>query len=150
MTAGAVPHRGAGRAHAVRTRARRLAALLPAVLVLAACFSSDPVETGDGGADVTIEMTGELVYEPAAATVRVGDTVRWVNVSNAPHTVTADPDVAVNPQSVMLPAGAAPFDSGLISPGGSYTRTFSVPGTYRYFCRPHEGAGMIATLIVTE
>ncbi len=133
-----------------RARRQRVAVLLLALLAPAACFSSDPVETDDGDADVTIEMTGELIYEPAAATVRVGDTVRWVNVSNVPHTVTADPDLAVNPQSVMLPAGAAPFDSGLISPGGAYTRTFSVPGTYRYFCRPHEGAGMIATIVVTE
>ncbi len=133
-----------------RARRHRAAVFLLALLAPAACFSSDPVETDDGDADVTIEMTGELVYEPAAATVRVGDIVRWVNVSNVPHTVTADPDLAVNPQSVMLPAGAAPFDSGLISPGGAYTHTFSVPGTYRYFCRPHEGAGMIATIVVTE
>jgi plastocyanin len=128
---------------------RRPAAACIALLALG-CFSSDPAGTDGGDADVTIEMTADLVYSPAAATARVGQTVRWVNDSNIPHTVTADPDLAVNPQSVMLPAGAAPFDSGLIDPGGSYTRTFTVAGTYRYFCRPHEGAGMIATIVVSE
>lgn len=121
-----------------------------AALLAVACFSSDPAGTDNGDADVTIDMSADLVYAPATATARVGQTVRWVNRSNIPHTVTADPDLAVNPQSVQLPAGAAAFDSGLIDPGGSYTRTFTVAGTYRYFCRPHEGAGMIATIVVSE
>lgn len=124
--------------------------LVLSVLLAAGCFSSDPAGNDDGDADVTIDMTADLLYSPAAATARVGETVRWVNRSNIPHTVTADPDLAANPQSVMLPAGAAPFDSGLIDAGGSYTRTFTVPGTYRYFCRPHEGAAMIGTIVVSE
>jgi len=118
------------------------------VTLLAACFSSDPAGTNTGDANAEIEMTASLVYMPAVVTVQVGQTVRWVNRSNVPHTVTADVSLAANPQSVMLPAGAAPFDSGLIDAGAGYTRTFTVAGTYRYFCRPHEGAGMIATLVV--
>lgn len=129
---------------------RRIWGLLLAVPVLAGCFSSDPAGSDGGDADVIIDMTAELTYSPAAATARVGETVRWVNRSNVPHTVTADPDLAANAQSTLLPEGAAPFDSGLIDAGGSYAHTFTVPGTYRYFCRPHEGAGMIATIVVSE
>lgn len=127
---------------------RRSVSVVALIVLLAACFSGDPAGTDDGEGDIEIEMTASLTYMPAVVTVRVGQAVRWVNRSNIPHTVTADPALAANPQSVMLPAGAAPFDSGLIDAGAAYTRTFTVAGTYRYFCRPHEGGGMIATLVV--
>lgn len=133
---------------ASRSTCMQLVAL--SMLATVACFSSDPAGTDDGDADITIEMTADLVYAPAAATARIGERVRWVNRSSIPHTVTADPDLAVNAQSVQLPAGATPFDSGLIGAGASYTHTFTVAGTYRYFCRPHEAAGMIATIVVTD
>ena len=46
--------------------------------------------------------------------------------------------------------GDASFDSGQLEPGATFSHTFRVPGTYRYFCVPHEVAGMIGTLIVGE
>jgi plastocyanin len=48
-----------------------------------------------------------------------------------------------------LPAGAVAFDSGKIQPGGSFTHQFTVPGTYKYVCLPHEDAGMTAQIVVT-
>ncbi|MGH7445753.1 MAG: cupredoxin domain-containing protein [Longimicrobiales bacterium] len=121
-----------------------------ALVLLAGCFSEDPAGTDDTAGDVTIAMTSQLTYAPLNATARVGQVVRWENDSNAPHTVTADPALAVNAGSVSLPAGAGVFGSELIAPGGAYTHTFTVAGTYRYFCRPHEGAGMIGTIVITE
>lgn len=123
-----------------------------AIVVLAlaiGCFSSDPAGTDGTEGDVIISMTSDLAYAPLNATARVGQVVRWENDSNAPHTVTADPELAVNASSVSLPAGATPFGSDLIQPGGAFTHTFTVAGTYRYFCRPHEGAGMIGTIVIT-
>ncbi len=29
-----------------------------------------------------------------------------------------------------------------------FSRTFDEPGTYRYICIPHEGAGMVGTVVV--
>lgn len=125
---------------------RRAALVLTALL--AACVSEAPDPTDPGTGDVTIEMTSNLTYAPAAAQARVGQTVVWLNVSSMAHTVTADPELAGNAASVSLPAGAAPFASPLVAAGGSFSYTFTVPGTYRYFCQPHEGAGMIGTIVV--
>ena len=125
---------------------KRVAWVMAAVLT--ACVSEAPEPTDPGTGDVTIDMTSELTYVPAAAQARVGQTVVWVNVSGMGHTVTADPALAGNAASVSLPAGAAPFASPLVPGGGSFSYTFTVPGTYRYFCQPHEGAGMIGTIVV--
>lgn len=51
---------------------------------------------------------------------------------------------------VALPEGVAPWDSGELTGGQTWSRTFDVPGTYRYFCGPHEGRGMIGTITVTD
>lgn len=122
-------------------------ALLPAVL-LAGCISEAPEPTGPVDGDVTIDMTTQLTYAPSTAQARVGQTVVWVNTSSMAHTVTADPSLAASAASVSLPPGAEPFASPLVSAGGSYSHTFTVAGTYRYFCQPHEGAGMIGVVVV--
>lgn len=123
-------------------------AVLP-IIAIAACFSQDPdVTDPDGDDDVVIDMTADLRFAPVEARARVGQTVRWRNVSSVVHTVTADPTIVLDPARVRLPAGAAAFDSGDIGPGGEYTRTFDVAGRYEYLCRPHESAGMVATLII--
>lgn len=95
-----------------------------------------------------IKMTDRLTFEPARVTIKVGETVRWKSASLLVHTVTADPALAANPEDVALPVGAKPFNSGNIKPGGQFQHTFKVPGTYRYFCIPHEGAGMIGVVVV--
>lgn len=65
------------------------------------------------------------------------------------HTVTADSERALDPDHVRLPEGAEPFHSGSIEPGGEYSRQFTVPGRYEYFCVPHERAGMLGTIVVS-
>jgi plastocyanin len=37
-----------------------------------------------------------------------------------------------------------------MAPGAVFEHTFRVAGTYRYICVPHELAGMIGTVIVTD
>ncbi len=51
---------------------------------------------------------------------------------------------------MQLPAGAEPWDSGTVNGGESWSYTFETPGEYTYFCIPHELAGMVASLTVTE
>lgn len=94
-------------------------------------------------------MTNTLSFKPAEATISVGETVKWTNTSVIVHTVTADPEEATLDDSVKLPDGAEPFDSGTLDPDTSFTHTFETPGTYRYFCIPHEGAKMYGTVVVT-
>lgn len=106
---------------------------------------------GDAAADgvVEITMTNRLTYSPETVRISAGDTVRWRNTSDLPHTVTADPAKAMDPANAQLPDGAEPFDSGDLAPGDVFTRAFDVPGTYVYFCIPHEAAAMVGTVVVT-
>ncbi len=94
-----------------------------------------------------VEMNG-LQYAPARLTIKVGDTVTWRNADSMAHTATSDPAKARDKESTALPQGAAPWDSGTIEGGASWSHKFDVPGEYTYFCIPHELAGMVATLTV--
>ena len=102
------------------------------------------------GSSFVVNMTDRFRFEPATLTVPKGTTVTWKNTSQIGHTVTADPAKAINPSNVALPDGAQTWDSGAIAGGESFSRTFDVPGTYRYVCTVHESFGMVATLMVTE
>jgi len=72
-------------------------------------------------------------FEPPTLNVQPGTTVRWTNNGKHPHTVTDR---------------GGKFDSGDIAPGGSYTVTFSTPGTYKYYCKQHKG--MEGTIVVGQ
>jgi plastocyanin len=62
------------------------------------------------------------VYTPAALVVPVGTTVTWVNRDEDPHTVTSE---------------ASLFTSSGLETDEAYSRTFTKPGTYVYFCALH-------------
>lgn len=79
---------------------------------------------------VEVTMTQNR-FSPGTVRVAAGTTVTWRNTSDIPHTVTG-----------------SGFDSGTIAPGGSYSRTFTSPGSYSYWCTPHRGAGMVGTVLV--
>lgn len=100
---------------------------------------------------------GRFVYEPEELTIRVGDTVRWINVSGGPHNVAFFAD--------KIPAGAAAALNGamankmsdltgelMIQENQAYEMIFaSAPtGTYDYFCTPHEMLGMKASLTINN
>lgn len=87
-------------------------------------------------------------FAPAMLTVPSGATVTWTTMGADPHTVTDDPSKAVNAADSSLPAGAQAWDSGSVTSGESYSHTFTTPGTYKYFCIPHESLGMVATITV--
>ncbi|RMG67271.1 MAG: hypothetical protein D6715_05170 [Calditrichaeota bacterium] len=97
---------------------------------------------------VHITMTNTLKFNPASDTIRVGQTVEWRNTSLLVHTVTCDPKKAAKPEHVALPEGAEPFDSGNMDPDATFRHTFTVPGVYKYFCIPHEAAGMVGEIVV--
>ncbi len=100
---------------------------------------------------LTVTMTDTApFYHPAKATIKVGQTVEWVNKGTTVHDVSTEVNNARNPKDVELPKGAKPFDSGFIPPGGKFSYTFTVPGQYKYFCVPHEDAGMVGYLTVQK
>lgn len=101
-----------------------------------------------GGAARVVGMSGLSKYEPARVAISPGETVSWRNTSTIVHTVTCDPARVLRPASVRLPAGVAPWDSGPIAAGASWSRRFDVSGEYQYCCVPHELAGMVGVVVV--
>lgn len=104
----------------------------------------------DKPSDTTIRMTSGDTFVPKTITIKLGTTVVWQNESPETHTVTDNADLASAKQDVSAPSGAKPFNSGTVEPGKQYSHTFTVPGTYKYFCIPHEGEGMVGTIVVTK
>jgi plastocyanin len=90
------------------------------------------------------------IYDPATLTVRVGTTVQWNNDGQQVHDATDRRDAAMRSGDVAYPSGAKPFDSGPMQPGQTYSYTFTVSGTYKYICTPHEFGGMTGEVIVTK
>ncbi len=101
---------------------------------------------GDG--TVVVTMTEDLRFAPETLEVNVGDTVVWRNTTPLVHTVTADPEVAPDPEQVVLPDGAEPFDSGDMEEGDEFRQVFTVPGRYLYVCTPHSMVGMVGEVVV--
>ena len=120
-----------------------------AVLFLAGCGLNGPAHREPlRNANAVIDM-GFMSFQPAVLTVRSGATVEWRNTALIAHTVTDDPAHTHHPALTALPPGAAPFNSGKINAGAIYTHTFTVPGTYKYYCRFHADHGMAGTIVVT-
>ena len=120
--------------------------------VLAAGVALTAVQASSARAAQTVKVripAAETAYRPAEVTVKVGDTIEWENRSIVIHTVTCDPAKVKNKANVNLPAGAAAFDSGEMQQDQRFTHTFTVPGTYKYFCTGHEDMGMVATVVAT-
>jgi len=100
-------------------------------------------------------MTGDFGYDPERIRVDAGVTVRWVNDSAVGHTVTAY-EAGIPDRAAYFASGG--FDGeraarndvrgGLLDAGGSYEHTFEIPGTYEYFCVPHESSGTTGTVVV--
>ena len=67
-------------------------------------------------------------FAPADIKVNAGDTVEWMNVDTAAHTVTGG-SPADGPSGI--------FDSSLVMGGASFAFTFNDAGSYKYFCMVH-------------
>ncbi|MGH7813186.1 MAG: cupredoxin domain-containing protein [Candidatus Binataceae bacterium] len=128
--------------------------LLPALLALAGAFAlvNGPSATARAaGKTVVVTMTDvPAAYVPGRLTVKAGTTVLWKNTGKVLHDVTTVASDVQNKSDVALPAGAKPFDSGFMPPGGSWSHTFTVPGHYVYCCLPHEKEHMVGEITVTK
>jgi plastocyanin len=82
---------------------------------------------------LTVTITNG-VYSPNPVSVKVGQSVNWLNSDSIAHTAT-DPGV---------------FDTGSIAPtsAADVPVPFNTPGTYNYHCTLH--ANESATIVVTQ
>ncbi|MBI2831771.1 MAG: cupredoxin domain-containing protein [Chloroflexi bacterium] len=74
---------------------------------------------------------GDNFFSPTNLSVMAGTTVTWMHTGIMPHSVTS--------QSGLL-------DSGMLTPGRSFTYTFQNPGTYPYYCIFHSGQSGTVTV----
>jgi plastocyanin len=108
-------------------------------LVLAGCGGGNDKGSSSGGGGsssggtVTIDMKN-IKFAPQEATVKVGQTVKWVNQDTVDHDVQAK--------------SGADFKSDLFGNGKSFEWKADKAGTVSYVCTVHPG--MVGTLKVTQ
>ena len=149
------------------------------LLFLLACANEEPIVrrgaapgAGQPAAIVAAERTGVVhevqmlgsieggfIFDPADLTVKVGDTVRWINGSGFPHNVAFYADsipqgAMVVIESVMPAEGKlGPMNGRILSElGDIFEMDFvNAPlGVYHYFSVVQEAVGMVGTLTVTQ
>jgi len=70
----------------------------------------------------TVDISG-FVFSPKTLIINKEDTVTWINMDSAPHTVTSD--------------SGSELDSGTFTKGESYSHTFNSAGEFDYHCAIH-------------
>lgn len=102
------------------------------------------------GADDGVAMVMRFIWPTVH--VNVGQTVTWRNTGMAaPHTVTFGRERS----NIFVPYGTpnhfsgGQLNSGIVTPGGSFTVRFTKAGTYPYICALHDNLGMVGTVVVT-
>jgi plastocyanin len=104
-----------------RPEAQAPAAAAPTPAAAAPARQPAPARQAPARRTVTVVLRN-TTFVPGRVQITAGSTVVWRNDDQLIHTVTA------NDKS---------FDSGLLQPGKTYSRTFDKAGQYPYYCLPH-------------
>lgn len=110
--------------------------LLLIPLTIRESLKSQQIKQQAQTAGLTVAIQG-MQYNPPTLTVKVGDTVTWVNQSSEPHTTTSD-----------MQGSLDTWDSQGMATGAYFNRTFITPGTFPYHCGFHPN--MKGTIIVVK
>jgi plastocyanin len=122
--------------------------LLAGLAALGGCGLTGPAHDAPTANAAAVVDMGFTSFDPEVVHIRAGQNVQWRNTAFITHSVTDDKSVAADPNHASIPAGATAFNSGDLPAGEVYSHTFTVPGTYKYFCTHHEDDGMFGTVIV--
>jgi plastocyanin len=114
-------------------------AALVASASLAGCFServagTDPPPAGDlcEGTPANVIQIRNFAFVQKNLNVSPGTTVTWVNCDTETHTSTSDTNA---------------WDSGALTPGSRFQRTFPAAGSFPFHCTPHPS--MKGTVVVS-
>ncbi len=149
-------------------------AALALVMSLAGCTAggiyASPAGSGNVSSITTVDVSiaafgsqttpagSALGFSPAAINIAVGSGVRFVNVDNTTHTVTAIPGASTFPAispfsaSALQPGATSDISgawgAGVLQPGGS-SGVFiaNTAGTYLYGCFFHYSGGMRGVIV---
>ena len=110
------------------------------------------------GKTIEVKMIGDAQgyrFDPATITVKVGDGIKFTNVTGGPHNVTFAADsIPAGAQAQLqanMPNTTSPLTGPLlINANDSYTVSFAglKPGTYHFYCTPHLALGMKGVITV--
>src|SRR5215813_1052196 len=89
-----------------------------AAALLLALASALPGTAQAANLEVKID---NFTFGPQKLTVKVGDTVTWINEDDIPHTIVS----------------TGKFRSKALDTEDKYAFTFTAPGTFEYFCGLH-------------
>ncbi len=78
--------------------------------------------------------TSVFCFNPSSLAVNAGDTVTWLNNSTAPQTVTRCDPSACSGNGPGNGGQSGPSSPTINASGGTFSFTFTSPGTYNYFC----------------
>ena len=107
--------------------------------------------------DIRMSASGFLPYR---VETKVGQTLKFVNTNSRLHTVTAYENGIPKNANYFASGGFETENEareawiknlgGAMVTGEIFEHTFSIAGTYHYFCVPHEIGGMIGVIEVRE
>ena len=101
---------------------------------VSATAAETPAATAAGSVGAKNEIIIESnSFKPDSLTIKVGDTVTWINNDSYTHTVKAK---------------TSEFDSGNMANGVKFSLTFDKEGTYDYICGIH--TFMTGKIVVTK
>ena len=84
-----------------------------------------------GAENISVQIT-DFTFTPEVIKVKTGTTINWINMDNAPHTITSDDNS---------------WDSGRIKKNETYSQKFDKAGTFEYHCAYH--SSMKGSVIVS-
>ncbi len=102
----------------------------PSALPIRAATAATRLTTASAPVGLEVGIK-DYAFVPKTLTVAVGTTVTWTNRDEEPHTVTS---------------ATGDFSSPGLDTDEAFSRKFTAPGTYTYFCALHPH--MTATIIV--
>ena len=95
-----------------------------------------PTATPTPAPQIVPVLMKDFAFVPPTLTIKVGTTVEFVNLDNAPHTATLDDNSK---------------DTGTMNLNDKASLTFETPGEFGYFCLFHGGPGVgMAGKIIVE
>ncbi|XP_047982392.1 plastocyanin-like [Salvia hispanica] len=128
-------------------RASVRASLRDLGLAVAATAATAIVASNALALEVTLGSDdGGLVFIPQDFEVASGEKIVFKNNAGFPHNVVFDEDEI--PAGVDASKISMSEEDLLNAKGETYAVTLTAPGTYSFYCSPHQGAGMVGKVTV--
>jgi plastocyanin len=131
---------------------RRILALVVLAALPLTAAALAPLPAGSDAVSPPVTMSFLTGFSPPVVVVSSGQAVTWTNTDTVKHTVTDCAAFApLGLTSVDLGCGlggaVGTFNSGTLSPGASFTRSFAGPAVVLYHCAIHPN--MWGVVVVT-